>query len=149
MESSCEKLFQVNDIFEEKKSCYVISHFEGYANTWWDYTKRFGNVMIGGQPHPWEILNRLMRERYVPEHYRHELVSKLYNLRQGSKSVMTYYDEFQQLIVKLDHWVEQVHHDIIRFKVGLNKDVILYFNTGQIEVQHIGKLLIKFKKVAT
>ncbi|PHT60544.1 hypothetical protein CQW23_02907 [Capsicum baccatum] len=49
---------------------------------------------------------------YLPETYRHELLVKLYNLRQGSKSVMDYYDEFQQLILKLDyrgndeiHWV--------------------------------------------
>lgn len=66
-ELSCEKLFQVNDLTEEKKSCYAIAHFEGYTNTWWDYTKRFDNVLIGGQPTPWEKLKRLIRERYVPK----------------------------------------------------------------------------------
>lgn len=36
---------------------------------------------------------------------------------------MVYYDEFQQLTLKLDHRSEKVHYDIIRFKVGLNKDI--------------------------
>ncbi|KAF3640359.1 hypothetical protein FXO38_01817 [Capsicum annuum] len=70
-ESSCEKIFQLNDLTEEKKSCYAIAYFEGYANTWWEYVKRFGNEMIGGQ-----------------------------------------------LLLSFD---EQVSHDIVHFKVGLNK----------------------------
>ena len=36
---------------------------------------------------------------------------------------MAYYDEFQQLMLKLDHRGKQVSHDIVRFKVGLNKDI--------------------------
>mgnify|MGYP003362311893 CR=1 FL=1 len=64
-----------------------------------------------------------MCQRYLPEGYKQELLAKLYNLRQGNKSVMAYYDEFQQLMLKLDHRGEQVSHDIIRFKVGLNRDI--------------------------
>ena len=47
-ESACDKVFQVNDISEEKKSCYAITHFECYANTWWEYFKRFGNELVEG-----------------------------------------------------------------------------------------------------
>ncbi|PHU25547.1 Serine carboxypeptidase 3 [Capsicum chinense] len=36
---------------------------------------------------------------------------------------MAYYNEFLQLMLKLDHRGEQVSHDIVRFKVGLNKDI--------------------------
>ncbi|KAM3306452.1 hypothetical protein P3S67_013322 [Capsicum chacoense] len=122
-ESSCDKIFQLNDLTEEKKSFYAIAHFEGYANTWWEYVKWFGNEMVGEQPPPWFRLKNLMRQRYLPETYRHELLAKLHNLRQGSKSVMAFYDEFQQLMLKLDHRGEQVSHDIVHFKVGLNKDI--------------------------
>ena len=64
-----------------------------------------------------------MRQRYLPESYCHEFLARLYNLRQGNKSVMAYYDEFQQLMLKLDHRGEQISHDIIRFKCGLNKEI--------------------------
>ncbi|KAF3616738.1 putative deacetylvindoline O-acetyltransferase-like [Capsicum annuum] len=40
-----------------------------------------------------------------------------------SKCVMAYYDEFLQLMLKLDHRGEKVSHDIVCFKVGLNKDI--------------------------
>lgn len=33
-EYSCDKIFQLNDLTEENKSCYAIAHFKGYANTW-------------------------------------------------------------------------------------------------------------------
>ena len=122
-ESACDKVFQVNDISEEKKSCYAIAHFKGYPNTWWEYAKRFCNELIDGQPPPWFRLRYLMRQRYHPESYRHELLARLYNLRQGNRSVMAYYDEFQQLMLKLDHRGEQIGHDIIRFKCGLNKEI--------------------------
>lgn len=37
--------------------------------------------------------------------------------------MMAYYDEFQQLILKLNHCGEHISHDIIWFKCGLNKDI--------------------------
>ncbi|PHT36778.1 hypothetical protein CQW23_24478 [Capsicum baccatum] len=77
-------MFQVNDFIEEKKHCYAIAHFEGYANTWWDYVKRFGNVLNKGQPPLWDAFKVFMRLRYVLKRYRHELLSKVYNLRQGN-----------------------------------------------------------------
>ncbi|PHU19478.1 hypothetical protein BC332_10629 [Capsicum chinense] len=63
-ECSCERIFQVNDITEEKKSFYAIAHFEGYANTWCDYVKRFGNMLNEGQPSPWDALKVFMRQRW-------------------------------------------------------------------------------------
>ena len=47
-ESFYERIFQVNDITDENKSCYAIAHFEGYANMWCGYVKRFGNVLNDG-----------------------------------------------------------------------------------------------------
>lgn len=37
-----------------------------------------------------------MRKWYLLESYRHKLLSRLYSLRQGNRSVMAYYDEFQK-----------------------------------------------------
>ncbi|PHU02786.1 hypothetical protein BC332_28037 [Capsicum chinense] len=62
-----------------------------------------------------------MRQRYVSTS-RYELLAKLYNLKQIRKNYLTYYDEFQQLILKLEYH-ENMNHDIICFKVGLNKEI--------------------------
>ncbi|KAF3626431.1 hypothetical protein FXO38_29259 [Capsicum annuum] len=62
-DSSHERIFQVNDIIDEKKS--TIAHFEGYAIIWWKYAKRFGNALNDGEPTPWNTLNGLIRQRKV------------------------------------------------------------------------------------
>lgn len=58
----------------------------------------------------------------MPERYRHELLAKSYNLSQRNKSTLAYYDEIQQLIMKLKY-NEIMNHTIIHFKNGLTKDI--------------------------
>lgn len=36
---------------------------------------------------------------------------------------MAYFDEYQQLMLELDHRGEQVNHNVTHFKVGINKDI--------------------------
>ncbi|KAK4707456.1 hypothetical protein R3W88_033003 [Solanum pinnatisectum] len=40
-ESLCERIFQVNDLTEVKKSCFAMAQFEGFGITWWEYMKRY------------------------------------------------------------------------------------------------------------
>ncbi|KAH0773636.1 hypothetical protein KY290_010773 [Solanum tuberosum] len=116
------RIFQVNDLTEVKKSSFAITQFEGYAITLWDYMKKYHLVVQEGHPPPWAGLKALMRSKYVPESFRQEQLSKLYNLRQVRKSVAAYYDEFQNLILKLEYDENEVYA-IILFKVGLNKEI--------------------------
>ncbi|KAH0773746.1 hypothetical protein KY290_010883 [Solanum tuberosum] len=71
-----------------------------YAITWWEYMKRYHQVVQDGHPPPWTGLKALIRVKYVSERLSQELLAKLYNLRQGSISVATYDDEFRNLILK-------------------------------------------------
>ncbi|KAH0757728.1 hypothetical protein KY290_021221 [Solanum tuberosum] len=63
-------------------------------------------VLQDGRPPPWTGLKSLMRVKYVPKR----------------KSVAAYYDEFQDLILKLEY-TDNEEHVVIRFKVGLNKEI--------------------------
>ncbi|PHU30266.1 hypothetical protein BC332_02359 [Capsicum chinense] len=106
-ESSCNKIFQFNDLIEEKKSCYAIAYFE-----------------------------------------RHELLVKLYNLRQGSKSVMAYYDEFQQLILKVDHRGNDEFHWVLAGVVLKERRIRVYDSMSRRrrsepspEIQKLAKIL--------
>jgi len=58
----------------------------------------------------------------VPERYYQGLLTKLYNLRQGSRSIEAYNDEFKNIVIKLEYR-EIEEHVVIRFKVGLNKEI--------------------------
>ncbi|XP_047259536.1 uncharacterized protein LOC124892198, partial [Capsicum annuum] len=60
---------------------------------------------------------------------------------------MAYYDEFQQLMLKLDHRGEQVSHDIVRFKVGLNKDISTHITLHKLEtIEGIFKAALEVEK---
>lgn len=59
----------MNDLTDEKKSFYAIVHFEGYATTWWEYVKYFGDVLIKGQPPSWFQLRYMMMQKYLPKSY--------------------------------------------------------------------------------
>ncbi|KAF3631469.1 hypothetical protein FXO37_27948 [Capsicum annuum] len=96
---------------------------EGYASTWWE-TKwlqwaRNDNLDLLD----WNELKALIRERYVTEGYKQEQLTKLYNLSQGYKIVEEYYDEFQNLILRLDI-VEPPNHCLSQFKGGLCYEVV-------------------------
>ncbi|KAH0636406.1 hypothetical protein KY289_036321 [Solanum tuberosum] len=116
-ESLCGRIFQVNHLTEVQKSCFSIAQFEGFAIMWWEYMKRYHLVLQDGHPPPWTVFKALIRVKYASERYRQELLAKLYNLRQGNSSVATYYDEFQNLILKIEY-NENEKHVVIRFKVG-------------------------------
>ncbi|PHT58627.1 putative disease resistance protein RGA4 [Capsicum baccatum] len=64
-----------------------------------------------------------MRERYVTERYKQEQLTKLYNLRQGDRSVEEYYDEFENLILRLDI-VEPPNHCLAQVKGGLCYEIV-------------------------
>ncbi|KAH0652958.1 hypothetical protein KY289_030636 [Solanum tuberosum] len=116
-ESLCERIFQINDLTEVKKSFFSIAQFDGFSITWWEYMKKYHLVLQDGHPPLLTGLKAFMRVKYVPERYRQELRAKWYNLRQGGKSVAAYYDEFQTLILKLEYNKNE-EHVVIRFKVG-------------------------------
>ncbi|KAH0709361.1 hypothetical protein KY284_010788 [Solanum tuberosum] len=102
-ESQCDRIFNVSDLTEE-------------------YMKKYHLVIQEGHPPPWTELKRLMTVKYVPERYRQGLLAKLYNLRQGSKNVEAYHNEFQNMAMKLDY--EDIEkHVVIHFKVGLNNEI--------------------------
>lgn len=63
---------------------------------------------------------RYQEREHMLKLYKHELLAKLYNLRQGNKDVTTYHDEFQKLILKIKYY-ENTGHVIIQFKVGLKR----------------------------
>ncbi|KAF3648831.1 Mediator of RNA polymerase II transcription subunit 10a [Capsicum annuum] len=93
-ELQCERIFQTNDLTEIKKATYAIAQFEGFASTWWESMRRLHRACGQANIPTCERLKELMRNKYVLEMFKQEQLTKFYNLKQGSKSVEEYYDEF-------------------------------------------------------
>jgi len=70
----------------------------------------------------WEDLKLCMHARFVPPHYRKELLLKLQRLQQGTQSVDAYFKELEITLTKIDmHESEESKMD--RFVSGLRRDI--------------------------
>jgi hypothetical protein len=81
--------------FEFPKNARVrvaTSAFSDFASIWWvEYGKKHPNDI----PQTWIALKRVMRARFVPSYYAHDLINKLQQSKQGARSVEEYYQELQ------------------------------------------------------
>ncbi|KAH0709452.1 hypothetical protein KY284_010879 [Solanum tuberosum] len=104
-----ESLWYAITWWEYMKRYHLWWEYMKRYHLWWEYMTRYHLVVQDGHPPPWTGLKALIRVKYVPERFRQELLAKLYNLRQGSKSVVAYYDEIRNLILKLEYAENECH----------------------------------------
>jgi len=74
-----------------------------YALLWWENLKiqrrRDGEEEIT----TWATMKRVMKKRFVPHYYKHELYIRLQTLQQGSLSVEEYVKEFELLLIQCEY----------------------------------------------
>ena len=70
----------------------------------------------------WNSLKDQMRRRFVPPHFRKDLMLKLQQFQQGTLSVDAYYREFETLLPKVD-LKESEEAMIARFVSAQRKDI--------------------------
>jgi hypothetical protein len=85
------KKFTCHDFPGDKCVRAASIEFTDFASIWWSeyHCKNTNNTPT------WDALKRIMRARFVPSYYARDLLHKLQQLRQGSKSVEEYYQELQ------------------------------------------------------
>jgi len=59
-----------------------------------------------------------LREKYLPDSYKHHFLDKLYSLRQGSRSIQDYTTKFDDLILRCEVQ-EDSYQAIFKFRSGL------------------------------
>ena len=118
-----EWIFLTNNILETLKAKYALTQFEGYASTWWESKRRERESHHNYELPTWLELITLMEMRYLTPNYYQEVLKKVYMLRQGSKSVEEYYDEFENLRMK-SKLEESLECTVIRFVANLRYDIL-------------------------
>ncbi|KAG7567587.1 Integrase catalytic core [Arabidopsis thaliana x Arabidopsis arenosa] len=133
-EKKIELVFGCQGYTEERKVKVAPTGFQNYALSWWDQLvttrRRAGDYPI----ETWTQIKTIMRKRFVPSHYYRELLNRLRNLVQGSRSVEEYYKEMEILMLRADIQ-EDEEAKMSRFMGGLNRDII-----DRVEVQHYVEL---------
>jgi len=70
----------------------------------------------------WDDLKECMRARFVPPHYRKELLLKLQQLHQGTQSVATYFKELETILTQINMH-ESEESKMVGFISGLRRDI--------------------------
>jgi hypothetical protein len=97
----------------------ATSEFTDFASVWWSeyhHRKNPNNTPT------WDALKRVMRARFVPSYYARDLLHKLQQLRQRSKSIEEYYQELQMGMLHCG-LEESEDGAIARFMGGLNREI--------------------------
>jgi len=92
----------VHELQDDQKVKSASLEFLDYVKQWWHKT-----IMdIGLNKRPvvvsWQDLKLCMRARFMPPHYRKELLLKHQRLQQGTQSVDAYFKELETTLTKID-----------------------------------------------
>ncbi|XP_022549222.1 uncharacterized protein LOC111201466 [Brassica napus] len=97
-----EEFIEFKDVPEQKRVPLVTTRFRGHAAAWWSQLKlsrtRRGKEKISS----WDKLKKHMRKTFIPYNYESLLLQKFHNIRQGSRSVEDYSNEFYQMLTRID-----------------------------------------------
>ena len=112
-------IFVSHNFSEHKKVKSAISTFIDFAVIWWnEYCRLYPDYI----PNTWHDLKLAMRYKFVPSYYTRDMVKKLQNLKQGTKTVTEYYDALETTL--LHSFIEESNEDFMdRFWDGLNHDI--------------------------
>jgi hypothetical protein len=118
-EIAVDQKFACHEFHENARVRAATSEFTEFAFVWWiEHGKKNPNNM----PQTCDALKRVMRARFVPSYYARDMLNKLQQLRQGTKSVEEYYQELQMgmLHCNLEEGEESA---MARFLGGLNREI--------------------------
>ncbi|PVH36619.1 hypothetical protein PAHAL_6G124100 [Panicum hallii] len=120
-----DQKFACHNFPENARVRAATSEFTDFASIWWI---EHGNKNVDDMPQTWDALKWVMRARFIPSYYARDLLHKLQQLRQGTRSVEEYYQELQMGMLRCN-LVEGDEPAMARFLGGLNwkiQDILAY-----------------------
>jgi hypothetical protein len=114
-----DQKFACHEFPETTRVRAATSEFTDFASIWWI---EYGKKNPTNIPHTWDALKRVMRARFVPSYYARDLLHKLQQLRQGTKSLEEYFQELQMGMLRCNT-EESEESAIARFVGALNREI--------------------------
>ncbi|KAI4320315.1 hypothetical protein MLD38_033811 [Melastoma candidum] len=116
-----ERIFDYEDVPEDRKVKLAALKLKKYASLWWENTNQQRRREGRDKIRTWSKMKRSMTKRFLPEHHRRDLYLKLQSLQQVS-SVSEYTWEFERLLLQCDVQ-EAPEQTIARYLRGLKPQI--------------------------
>ncbi|XP_023640321.1 uncharacterized protein LOC111831043 [Capsella rubella] len=113
-----EEILDFKSVPDDRRVALVVTRFRGHAASWWQQTKATRSRSGKDPIRSWEKLKKKLKETFMPHNYDRTIYTKLQNLRQGSRTVDEYAEEFYLLLSRNEVYDSQVQL-VSRFIGGL------------------------------
>src|SRR5574338_70000 len=136
--ANVEEIFDFKEVPEHRRVKLVATRLRGRDLAWWQQTKLTCERMGKSKVESWEKMKKLMKATFLPYNYQSLMYQRLQNLRQGTKTVNDYVDEFYQLIARNDI-METEEQLTSRFIGGLRmqiQDIVNMFDPRSVAEAH-------------
>ena len=114
-----DKIFRMHNYSEAKKVAMASLEFDEYANLWWEQINQVRQERREPPIATWEDMKRHMHSRFVPAYYTRDLLNRLQELKQGTKSIEEYFKEMETALMRADVR-ERSEQTMARFLHGMN-----------------------------
>lgn len=115
---SVEEILEFKGVPEDRKVALVATKFRGHAASWWQQTKSTRTRANKAPIRSWEKLKKKLKDTFLHHNYDRTQYNKFQNLKQGSRSVDEYAEEFYLLLTRNEIYDTQVQL-VSRFIGGL------------------------------
>jgi len=120
-EAKVDQIFHVHGVLDEQRVRLASLEFLDYVMQWWHQTLMDIGLNKRSLVVSWNDLKACLRDRFVPPHFRKDLLLKLQRFHQGTLSVDDYFKELDTLLIKVD-MNESEEAKMARFVSGLRRD---------------------------
>jgi len=120
--NTVERVFEYKDVPDDKKVKLVALKLRQYASIWWSNVLSKRAKKGEGKIRSWRKMKGKPKAKFLLSHYLQDNYTKLYNLRQESKGVEEYTQEFERLIMTCNIR-ESEDQMVVRYLGGLNESI--------------------------